>query len=81
MEGLSSNSPDLVSLRECLETHEDDSNLLYLTDSEASLSEASLRCGSKINLPKTPGTDVLKEMVIKLQKRYSKGSPRERRPS
>ena len=36
-EGLSSNRPELVALRECLEAHEDHVDLLYLTDSEASL--------------------------------------------
>jgi hypothetical protein len=34
-EGMSSNRPELVALRECLETHPDNVNLLYLTDSEA----------------------------------------------
>ena len=36
-EGLSSNRPELVALRECLEAHDDHVDLLYLTDSEASL--------------------------------------------
>jgi hypothetical protein len=36
-EGLISNRPELVALRECLEAHEDHVDLLYLTDSEASL--------------------------------------------
>ncbi len=36
-EGMSSNRPDLVALRECLETHPDNENLLYLTDSETTL--------------------------------------------
>jgi hypothetical protein len=36
-EGLSSNGPELVALRECLEPHEDHVDLLYLTDIEASL--------------------------------------------
>jgi hypothetical protein len=34
---MSSNHPELVTLRECLETHPDNENLLYLTDSEATL--------------------------------------------
>ena len=34
-EGLSSNRPELVTLWECLEAHQD--NLLYLTDSEVTL--------------------------------------------
>ena len=36
-EGLISNHPELVALRECIEAHEDHVDLLYLTDSEASL--------------------------------------------
>ncbi len=36
-EGMSSNHPELVTLRECLETHADNENLLYLTDSETTL--------------------------------------------
>ena len=31
-EGVSSNRPELVVLTECLDIHEDDINLLYLTD-------------------------------------------------
>jgi hypothetical protein len=34
---LSSNRPELVALRKCLEAQEDHINLLYLTDSEPSL--------------------------------------------
>ena len=37
VEGLSSNRPELVALRKCLEAQEDHINLLYLTDSEPSL--------------------------------------------
>ena len=44
MEGLSfkksPNRPDLVALQKLLEAHEDNINLLYLTDSEASLQTA-----------------------------------------
>ncbi len=36
-EGLSSNRPELVALRECLEAHDDHIDLLCLTDSEAPL--------------------------------------------
>jgi hypothetical protein len=36
-EGMSSNRPELVALRDCLEAHPDKENLLYLTDSEATL--------------------------------------------
>ena len=34
---MSSNHPELVALRECLETHRDSENLLYLTDSRTTL--------------------------------------------
>jgi hypothetical protein len=34
---MRSNRPELVALRECLETHPDNENLLYLTDREATL--------------------------------------------
>ena len=36
-EGVSSTRPELVALAECLEDHEDDVSLLYLTDSETIL--------------------------------------------
>jgi hypothetical protein len=36
-EGLSSNSPELVALWECLESHPDNENLKYLTVSETTL--------------------------------------------
>ncbi len=35
--GLNSNHPELVDLREYLESHPDHENLMYLTDSEATL--------------------------------------------
>jgi hypothetical protein len=34
---MSSNRPEVVALRECLESHPDNENLLYLTDSEFTL--------------------------------------------
>ena len=34
-EGMDSKRPELMDLRECLEAHPDNENLLYLTDSEA----------------------------------------------
>jgi hypothetical protein len=52
-----------------LEAHEDKSNVLYLTDSEACLHAIHkwiTGCGAKINLARTPDADVLKEIVIKL---------------
>ena len=36
-EGVSSSRPELVALAECLDDHEDDINLLYLTDNETIL--------------------------------------------
>ena len=61
-EGLSSNRPELVALRECLEDHEDHVDLLYLTDSEASLQAIYkwIGCGAKLNLSKSPDADILK---------------------
>ena len=72
VEGLSSNQLP----RECLEVHEDNINLLYLTDSEASLQAIHkwVGCGAKLNLSKYPDADVLKEIVIKLQKRVLVGA-------
>ncbi len=53
-EGLSSNRPELVALRECLEAHEDHVDLLYLTDSETSLQSIHkwIGCGARLNLSK-----------------------------
>ena len=55
MEGLSSNRPELGALRECLETHEDNADLLYLTDSESSLQAIHkwIGCGAKLNPVRT----------------------------
>ena len=36
-EGMSSTRPELFALWGCLEAHPDDENLLYLTDSEATV--------------------------------------------
>jgi hypothetical protein len=74
-EGLSSNRPELVTLRECLEAHEDHVDLLYLTDSEASLQAIHqwIGCGAKLNLSKSPDGDILKAIILKLQKRVEAG--------
>jgi hypothetical protein len=66
---MSSNRPELVALRECLETHPDNENLLYLTDSEATLQTINkwIGGGAKLNLAKTADTDVLKTIIVKLQ--------------
>jgi ribonuclease HI len=70
-EGMSSNRPELVALRECLEAHPDNVNLLYLTDSEATLQAINkwIGGGAKLNLAKTADADVLKAIIVKLQQR------------
>ena len=75
-EGVSSTRPELVALAECLEDHEDEVSLLYLTDSEAILQVIHrwIGCGAKLNLSKSPDTDVLKEIIIKLKKRVQSGA-------
>ncbi len=69
-EGMSSNRPELVDLRECLEAG-DNVNLLYLTDSEATLQDINkwIGGGAKLNLAKTADADVLKAIIVKLQQR------------
>ena len=59
-----------------MEAHEDNINLLYLTDSEASLPaiHKPVGCGAKLNISKYPDAFVLKEIVIKLQKRVLAGA-------
>jgi ribonuclease HI len=63
-------------LRECLETHEDHVDLLYLTDSEASLQAIHkwIGYGAKLNLSKSPDVDILKTIILKLQKRVEAGT-------
>jgi ribonuclease HI len=70
-EGLSSNRPELIALSECLETHQDHENLLYLTDSETTLQTINkwIGGGGKLSLAKETDTDILRVIVIKLQKR------------
>ncbi len=51
-------------------------DLLYLTDSEASL-QAILKwigCGARLNLSKSPDSDILKDIILKLQKRVEAGA-------
>ena len=66
----------MVALAECLEDHGDDINLLYLMDSEAILQAIHrwIGCGAKLNLSKAPDADVLKRIIIKLQKRVLAGA-------
>ena len=68
---MSSNRPELVTHWECLEAHPDHENLLYLTDSEATLQVINkwIGGGAKLSLAKTADADILKAIVIKLQKR------------
>jgi ribonuclease HI len=75
-EGVSSTRPELVALTECLEDHGDDVSLVYLTNSEAILqtSHRWIGCGTKLNLSKSPDADVLKKIIIKLQKRVLAGA-------
>jgi ribonuclease HI len=75
-EGVSSTRPEMVALGECLEDHGDDINLLYLTDNEAILQVIHrwIGYGAKLNLSKTPDVDVLKRIIIKLQKRVLAGA-------
>ncbi len=70
-EGLSSNRPELVALWECLQAHQDHENLLYLTDSETTLQAINkwIGGGAKLSLAKTADEDILRVIVIKLQKR------------
>jgi hypothetical protein len=75
--GLSSNRPELVTLRESLKALEDHVDILYLTDSEASLQAIHkwIGCGAKLNLSKSPDADILKAIILKLQKKSgSRGS-------
>ena len=75
-EDLSSNRPELVALRECLEEHDDHIDLLYLTDSEATLQAIHKRIGggTKLNLFGSPDTDVLKDIILKLEQRVKAGA-------
>ena len=75
-EGLSSNRPELVTLSECLEAHDDHIDLLYLTDSEESLQVIHkwIGGGVKLNLSKSTDVDVLKVIILKLQRRVDVGA-------
>ncbi len=66
-EDLSSNRPELVALWEYLETHPDNENLWYLTDSSATLQVINkwIGGGAKLSLAKTSDTDILRAIVIK----------------
>ncbi len=68
---MSSNRPELVTLWECLEAHAENENLLYLTDSEDTLQAINkwIGGGAKLSLAKTADADVLKAIIVKLQRR------------
>ncbi len=68
---MSSNRPELVALRECLEAHPHNENLLYLTDSEATLQVINkwIGGGAKLSLAKTVDADILRVIIVKLQQR------------
>ncbi len=70
-EGMSSNRPELVVLRECLEAHPDNENLLYLTDRETTLQAINkwIGGGAKLSLAKTADTDILRVIIVNLQQR------------
>ena len=69
-------TPELVALRECLEEHDDHIDFLYLTDSEVTLQAIHkwIGGGAKLNLSRSPDTDVLKTIILKLQKRVETGA-------
>ena len=73
---MSSNRPELVALKECLDDHDDHIDLLYLTASEASLLAIRqwVGGGAKLNLHKSPDADVLKEIILMLQKSFESGA-------
>ena len=75
-EGMSSNRPEFVDLRECLEAHQDHENLLCLTDSETTLQTINkwIGGGAKLSLARSPDGGVLKAIIIKLQKRVKAGA-------
>jgi ribonuclease HI len=59
-----------------LETHDDHINLLYLIDSEVSLQGIHkwIGGGTTLNLSRSSDVDVLKVIVLKLQKRVEVGA-------
>jgi ribonuclease HI len=68
---MSSNRPELVVLREYLESHPDNENLLYLTDSETTLQTVNkwIGGGAELSLAKTTDVDILRTIIVKLQQR------------
>ena len=58
-----------------MEAHDDHIDLLYLTDSEATLQAIHkwIGGGAKLNLSRSPDADVLKDIILKLQKEGDSG--------
>ena len=72
MKGLSSNRPELVVLKEYLD-HDDH---IVVLNGQRSIPQAIRKwvgVGAKLNLHKSPDADVLKEIVLKFQKRVVAG--------
>ena len=59
-----------------MEVHDDRTNLLYLMDSETTLQAIHkwIGGGAKLNLSRSPDVDVLKTIILKLQKRVEAGA-------
>ncbi len=59
-----------------MEAHDDHIDLLYLTDNETTLQSIHkwIDGGAKLNLSRSPDTDVLKTIILKLQKRVETGA-------
>ena len=59
-----------------METHDDHIDLLYSTDIETTLQAIHkwIDGGAKLNLSRSPDADVLKDIILKLQKRVEAGA-------
>ena len=59
-----------------MEAHDDHIDLLYLTDSEATLQAIHkwIGGGAKLNLSRSSDADVLKDIILKIQKRVEAGA-------
>ena len=57
-------------------SHQDHENLLYFTDSEVTLQSINkwIGGGAKLRLVRSPDGDVLKAIILKLQKRVKAGA-------
>ena len=59
-----------------MEAHDDHIDLLYLTDNETTLQDIHkwIGGGGKLNPSRSPDADVLKTIILKLQKRVEEGA-------